>query len=99
MVDLLDIGDAVRARRRELKITLPQLAEKSGVSRARIADLERQKISEIGFKNLARILHALGLDLRITTLNQSRPTLEDLIEESMEPDDSRVVRQKARRHT
>jgi hypothetical protein len=33
---------------------------------------------DIGYKRLSRILHALGLDLRLTELNQQRPTLEDL---------------------
>jgi hypothetical protein len=32
------------------------------------------------------MLHAVGLDLRITTLNLSRPTLEDLRREQARPD-------------
>jgi hypothetical protein len=33
-------------------------------------------------KHLSRRLNALGLDLRMTTLNNSRPTLDDLTEEA-----------------
>ena len=43
--------------------------------------LENGRISDIGFKNLMRVMNALGLDFRITELNDSRPTLEDLVEE------------------
>ena len=51
------------------------------MSRARIEALENLRAPDIGFKNLLRIMNALGLDFRITTLNQRRPTLEDLIED------------------
>jgi len=96
MADLLEIGSAVRARRKELKLTLPALSERSGVSRARIAALETQRIPEIGFKNLVSVLNAIGLDLRLTTLNRNRPTLEDLLSEKTQDDDPGVVRQKTR---
>ena len=58
-----------------------QLATRARVSRARIEALENLRAPDIGFKNLLRIMNALGLDFRITTLNQRRPTLEDLIED------------------
>jgi hypothetical protein len=43
--------------------------------------LENGRISDIGFKKLMRVPNALGLDLRSTQLNDSRPTLEDLLQE------------------
>ena len=82
MSNLIDIADEIRLRRKQFGMTQWQLAQKSGVSRARIALLESHNISEIGFKNLMRIMNAVGLDLRITNLNQRRPTLEDLIEDA-----------------
>jgi transcriptional regulator with XRE-family HTH domain len=96
-MDLIDLTEAVRSRRRDLKLTLFALSEKSGVSRARIAALESGRISDIGFKNLLRVLHALNLDLRLTDLNRNRPTLEDLIKESAEENDPSLVRQKTSR--
>jgi transcriptional regulator with XRE-family HTH domain len=81
MLDLIEVGDLVKANRKKLGLTQHQLAAKSGVSRPRIAALETHRLPEIGFKNVLRILNAVGLDLRITTLNQRRPTLEDLLEE------------------
>jgi transcriptional regulator with XRE-family HTH domain len=81
MADLLIIGEKVKAARRRLKMSQGQLSLKSGVSRARIEALENQRIPDIAFKNLQRIMHAVGLDLRLTDLNQQRPTLDDLVEE------------------
>lgn len=78
MVDLVEIGKAVRARRKDLKLTQSTLAARAGVSLARVEGLENGRLPEIGFKNLSRILTALGLDFRLTELNQRRPTLEDL---------------------
>ncbi len=93
MLDLTDIGDLVKAGRRKLGLTQHELAAKSGVSRPRIAALENHRLPEMGFKNLQRILNAVGLDLRITAFNQRRPTLDDLVaEEEQETRDPRLVR-------
>jgi len=91
-LDLLEIGARVKESRKRLRLTQSQLAEKSGVSRARIEALENQRIPDIGFKNLLRIMNAVGLDIRITALNKQRPTLEDLVQEEAEADDPRLVR-------
>ncbi len=53
-------------------------AQLSGVSRARIAALESDKITDITFRNLLSILHALDLDLQVVALGRKRPTLEEL---------------------
>ena len=81
MVDLTELGERIKQARKHLKLTREQLATKARVSRARIEALENLRAPDIGFKNLLRIMNALGLDFRITTLNQRRPTLEDLIED------------------
>jgi transcriptional regulator with XRE-family HTH domain len=86
MADLLEIGSLVKKARRERRWSQSKLAEQSGVSLARIEALENQRTADIGFKKLLRILNALGLDLRPTTLNESRPTFEDLLaEDESEP--------------
>jgi len=92
MLDLVDIGSRVRATRKAKRLTQVQLAEKSGVSRARIEALENARIAEIGIKHLLRILRALDLDLRVTEFNRSRPTLEDLIDEETRQDAPRLDR-------
>lgn len=78
MIDLSTIGEAVRTRRKELGLSQQELAERANVARNRIAPLENDRLPEIGFRTLTKILHALELDLRITTLNRQRPTLDDL---------------------
>lgn len=81
MADLIELGELVKNARKEQKLSQNELVQRSKVSRARIEALENGRISEIGFKNLMRVMNALGLDLRATQLNNNRPTLEDLREE------------------
>ncbi len=80
-MDLIDLGARIKATRRSKGWSQTRLAQTAGVSRARLEALENARIAEIGFKPLVRILHALGLDLRVTELNRGRPTLEDLVAE------------------
>lgn len=78
MTTLDDIGKLIAQQRKRLHLTQPQLASKARVSVALIAKLETGRYPELGVKKLMRILNAVGLDIRITTLNLQRPTLEDL---------------------
>lgn len=82
MIDLDELGKSIRTRRTQLGLSREQLAEASGISRARIEALENARLGEIGVQNLGRVLNAVGLDLRVTELNRSRPTLEDLQREN-----------------
>jgi transcriptional regulator with XRE-family HTH domain len=81
MIDLIDLGELIKKTRQAQKLSQGELVQRSKVSRARLDALENGRISDIGFKNLMRVMNALGLDFRITQLNDSRPTLEDLVEE------------------
>lgn len=78
MIDLSTIGQAIKQRRKELGLSQQELADLAKVARNRVAPLETQRLPEIGFTTLLKIMHAIGLDLRVTTLNRQRPTLEDL---------------------
>jgi transcriptional regulator with XRE-family HTH domain len=78
MLNLHDIARVVVRERKRLKLTQYELAAKAGVSRLLVARLETERLPELGAKKLIRILNAVGLDLRITSLNKKRPTLEDL---------------------
>jgi transcriptional regulator with XRE-family HTH domain len=78
MADLQEMARTIASHRRQRGLTQDALARKAGVSRPLIAKLETGRYPEVGVKKLLRILHAVGLDLRITALNLKRPTLEDL---------------------
>ena len=73
-----DIAARVKETRRAQGLTQLALAERAKVSRPTIARLETGKLPEIGYRTLLKILRALDLDLRLTTLNKGRPTLDDL---------------------
>ena len=81
MLSLSDIAAEIKNARKARRLTQVQLAHKARVSRARIAALETEKLPEMGFKTIQRLLRALDLDLRIVPLDQRRPTLDDLIAE------------------
>jgi transcriptional regulator with XRE-family HTH domain len=76
--NLSSIGQTIRQSRRSKRLSQERLSQLSGVSRARIAALEGETITDITFGNLLNILHALDLDLRLVPLNRQRPTLEEL---------------------
>lgn len=81
MIDFIDLGEEIKNARKERKMTRDQLAGLSGVSRARIEALENGRSSDMGFKSVLRVMNCIGMDLRVTTLNSGRPTLDDIIEE------------------
>jgi transcriptional regulator with XRE-family HTH domain len=83
-LDIEDIGRQVRASRRALKLAQPELGVRAEVSRQTIDRLENGRAGEIGYPSLLRILHAVGLDLRLAPLSQRRPTLDDLAREAGE---------------
>jgi len=86
MTDLIELARTIRTRRRAARMSQHELAKKAGVSRPLIAELENERLGEIGFKKLARILNLVGLDLRVADLNQHRPTLDDLRAQDEEDD-------------
>lgn len=84
MANFDEIYKAVAKHRKLAGLTQHKLAAKAGVSRELIAKLETGRLSEMGTKRLLRILHVIGLDLRLGSLNKSRPTLDDLLAEEEE---------------
>jgi transcriptional regulator with XRE-family HTH domain len=91
-MDLIQLGERIKATRKARGWTQSRLAQAARVSRARLEALENARIAEIGFKPLLRILNALDLDLRVTEYNRGRPTLEDLVAEEAGHDAPRLDR-------
>lgn len=81
MIDLNDLGNEIKNARKQRKLTREKLAELSGVSRARIEAFENGRVSDMGFKGVLTLMNIVGLDFRLTTFNNKRPTLEDIMEE------------------
>jgi transcriptional regulator with XRE-family HTH domain len=56
----MTLGDRVKQRRRHLRMTQQGLAERAGVLRGTIADLERNIRYVVGSDTLKRLAQALG---------------------------------------
>jgi transcriptional regulator with XRE-family HTH domain len=76
-----DIGKEIAARRKAHRLRQADLASKVGISRATLEALENGRATEIGYSKLARILAALGLELRLGPAATRRPTLDELLSE------------------
>jgi transcriptional regulator with XRE-family HTH domain len=62
-MNLINIGQAVRARRAELGLSQVQLAHLSGLSRQTLVGLENGSLNDLGVNRAAQILSILGLDM------------------------------------
>jgi transcriptional regulator with XRE-family HTH domain len=81
MIALQEVGAQIALARKQRELTQVRLAEKAGTSRATIDLLENGRASEIGYSRVARILAAVGLELRLQAVTSQRPTLNDLLNE------------------
>jgi len=84
------LGQAVRLWRRRCNLSGPQIAERAGVSKRFVSDLEAGKPGG-GIGNVLRTLDAMGLELLVRP-KRSRPSASDLLRtpsnEGSMPDDS-----------
>ncbi len=82
MLTLATIGAELAKRRKALRLRQNDVAARAGVSRTTLDALENGRIAELGFAKVARILAAVGLDLRLAEAGPRRPTLEELMAEA-----------------
>ena len=73
----LDLGLAIRDRRRKLKLSQTELARKAGVGRQWVVAIEHGK-SRAELSLVLRTLAALDLPLRIDPDNQRLPSSNDM---------------------
>ena len=92
MQTLSSIGKQIAIRRKSLGFTQTALAKLAKVGLSTIDALENGRIGELGLSKIARILSALGLELKIQEVTRQRPTLEELMEEAR--DDQNLDRQR-----
>ena len=81
MLDLHSVGSQIASRRKALRLSQSALAHNARVSRATLEALENGRSGELGFSKIAKILSALGLELKLQEANLQRPTLDELLEE------------------
>jgi transcriptional regulator with XRE-family HTH domain len=82
MITLPDLGNAIAKRRKAMGLSQKVLAGKAGVGRSTLDALENARLGELGFVKVARILAALGLQLKLQETGSNRPTLEGMLEEN-----------------
>lgn len=76
-MDMISIGEALRAARKSQGLTQTDLARPLGMSRATISALETGRIGELGVRKLEALLAGAGLVL--TVIPRPRPpTLDEL---------------------
>jgi HTH-type transcriptional regulator / antitoxin HipB len=76
-MDFADLGEKLRAARRERNLSQQDLAAPLGMSRATISAIESGRCGEIGVRKLSALLQQVGLDLHLG-VRRNRPTLGDL---------------------
>ena len=82
MLTLSSIGKRIAVARKTLGFTQAMLAKQAKVGLSTMDALENGRIGELGLSKIARILSALGLELKIQEVTRQRPTLEELMEEA-----------------
>jgi transcriptional regulator with XRE-family HTH domain len=86
IVDIEQMGKQIAAERRLKKLTQTQVAQLAGVSLRTVNLLENGRATDLGYSKLARILAAVGLELRLQPTEQRRPTLDELLREDASDD-------------
>lgn len=81
MLPLSSIGERIASKRKELRLTQSQLAQKAKVGLSTLDALENARLGELGYSKITNILTALGLELKLQEISRWRPTLEELLEE------------------
>lgn len=72
LMNLIDIGTAVRARREELGLSQGQLAHLSGLSRQTLVGLENGSLNDLGVNRAGQVLYVLALDAPLPTTHARR---------------------------
>lgn len=71
MQTVLELGEAVAARRRSLGLKQGDVAASAGVSQEALSRFERGKLAEFGSRKLLAVLAALGMELQFVEMGAS----------------------------
>lgn len=97
MMDLSDIGLAIRDARKSKRMTQDQLAKAVGLSRYTIIQIETGQVSDIGIRKVLSVLTALALEINIQKMQTRRPTLHEMYEVQEKEEQERADRHRVRR--
>jgi transcriptional regulator with XRE-family HTH domain len=90
MLSLSMLAEQIATRRKVLGLSQAELARRASVGHSTLDALENNRIGELGYSRITRILAALGLEMKLQEAGNRRPTLEELMAE--EPDDQGLDR-------
>ena len=76
-MDLTELAVLIRTERKRAGLSMQSLAELAGVDRTTLSRLENQRLPELGYAKLERILAVLGLEFSVRPTG-ALPTLNDL---------------------
>lgn len=71
MQTLQELGDAVAARRRELRLKQLAVAQQAGITPESLSRFERGRSPEFGTRKLLAVLAVLGMELDVIQAGQS----------------------------
>ena len=71
MQTVLELGQEVAARRRQLGLKQGDVALRAGISQEMLSRLERGKLAEFGSRKLLAVLAVLGLQLQFEQVGTS----------------------------
>jgi len=74
---LPELGEAVAAKRKALKLSQSEVANRTGLTRETLVRFERGQLSEFGSRKLLAVLAVLGLEISFTEVGRSG-TLDEL---------------------
>src|SRR6202167_3330361 len=77
MKTLAELGEAVAARRKALKLRQSEVAARAGLTRGYLVGFERGQATEFGSRKLLAVLAVLGLEISFTEVGASG-TLDEL---------------------
>jgi len=71
MQTLVELGGAVAARRKALKLNQSEVAKRSGLTRETLVRFERGQLTEFGSRKLLAVLAVLGMEMSFTEVGMS----------------------------
>lgn len=83
-IDYELIGKSIKARRKELRLTQKQVAQKAGTSQGYVADIEKGKIDNLSVNKIGEIAEALNMNLaRLFTIAENKDFMVSKREKEM----------------